>query len=126
MNKVVHFEIPAKDMNRAKKFYEEVFSWKINAFDKKYFIANTVATDEKTMRPKEPGAINGGIMEWMAEAPSTVIVIAVDDLDAHLKKIEKAGGIVVMPKMKVEDMLWYARVKDTEGNIIGVMQAIRK
>jgi len=59
MNKVVHFEIPFDNSERAQKFYKDVFGWQINKFpDMYYYIAITAETDQKTMVPKEPGAIN--------------------------------------------------------------------
>ncbi|HLD97299.1 MAG TPA: VOC family protein, partial [Candidatus Nanoarchaeia archaeon] len=60
MDKVVHFEIPADDMTRAEKFYNDNFGWKITKVPMpggEYFLVNTVDTDEKGM-PKSPGAIN--------------------------------------------------------------------
>lgn len=124
MNKVVHFEIPADDLARANKFYGEVFGWQIQKTPLpgvEYYLATTVATDEKGM-PKEAGAINGGLMKRSTPQESTVIVVNVPNLDEHLAKIQTAGGKIVMPKMQVGDMGLYARVTDTEGNIIGVWQ----
>ena len=60
MNKVVHFEIPYDDQERAQKFYQDVFGWQITKFaGMDYHIATTTETDETTMKPKESGAING-------------------------------------------------------------------
>lgn len=121
MDKVVHFEIPAGDMERAKKFYSKIFGWKINDVpNMEYSIVHTVEVDAKNM-PKEPGAINGGIMT-NANVKTPVIVISVKSVDSYHKKIEKAGGKIVMPTTKVADMGLYARFQDTEGNIIGIWQ----
>ena len=125
MDKVVHFEIPADDMARAKKFYADVFAWQLTDVpDIGYTMVTTVATDEKQM-PKESGAINGGMQKRDPTMPGPVLVINVANLDEALKKITAAGGKVVMPKMKVMDMGLYARVKDTEGNVIGVWQDLK-
>ncbi len=63
MGKVVHFEIPADDLARAKKFYSTVFGWTLNEFpEMEYTIAKTVESDQNGM-PKEPGAINGGMLQ---------------------------------------------------------------
>ncbi len=124
MDKVVHFEIPAEDMARAEKFYKENFDWNITKVPMaggEYFLVNTVDTDEKGM-PKSPGAINGGLMKREGTAQTPVIVIKVASLDQALGKIKKSGGKVVMDKMNVGDMGLYARITDTEGNIIGVWQ----
>lgn len=120
----MHFEIPADDLARADKFYQDVFGWKIMNMPMpggEYHVATTVEVDEKHM-PKEAGAINGGIMKRSKPGEAPVIVVSVENLDEHLKKIESAGGKVVMPKMQVADMGVYARVTDTEGNTIGVWQ----
>ncbi len=64
MNSVKHFEMPADDIDRAKKFYGEVFGWTSkdmsSAGDIDYHFLMTTEVDEK-MRPKEVGAINGGM-----------------------------------------------------------------
>ena len=128
MDKVIHFEIPADDLNRAQKFYKQVFDWEINKTPMpgvEYYMVNTVATDKKGM-PKEPGAINGGMMKRNAKGESPVIVVKVKSLDDYLKKITAAGGKVVSPKQKVGDMGLYARVTDTEGNVIGIWEMIKK
>lgn len=123
-NSVVHFELAAKDMERAKKFYSEVFGWEMDDMPgMDYAIARTVDVDENRM-PVENGAINGGIMPLEQSHVSTVIVLNVEDIDAHMEKIKAAGGEVVAEVAIVGDMGKYARVKDTEGNIIGVWQNI--
>ena len=127
MNSVVHFEIPADDTARAQKFYSEIFGWKIQKAPMpgvEYYIVHTVETDEQNM-PKAAGAINGGMMKRQAPGETPVIVINVVSLDETLEKIEQAGGKIVVPKMQVGDMGLYARVADTEGNIVGVWQNLK-
>lgn len=124
MDKVVHFEIPADDTGRAKKFYEGVFDWKIASSGMpgpEYLLVQTVATDER-QTPVEPGAINGGLMKREGGGAYPVLVVKVASIDESLVKIEAAGGKVVLPKMAVGDMGLYARITDSEGNIIGVWQ----
>jgi predicted enzyme related to lactoylglutathione lyase len=84
-----------------------------------------VAVDERNM-PKEAGAINGGITMRSKKGETPVLVIDVPSVDAYLKKIAKRGGRVVQPKQNVMDMGLYARVTDTEGNVIGIWEDIRK
>ena len=112
MDKVVHFEIPYDDVERAKKFYSQVFGWKINSFpEMKYEIVHTVEVDEKQM-PKESGAINGGMYkrdEKSAQYP--VIVIGVKEVDGAVKKAEHSGGKVFRKKIQVGNMGFYAQVK---------------
>ena len=128
MDKVIHFEIPFDDEERASKFYQEVFGWRIDRIpEMNYSMVTTVATDQK-MTPKEPGAINGGLMKRDSEhaGEHPVIVIDVKSIDEYIKKVEGAGGKVVMPKLQVGDMGLYARVEDTEGNVIGIWQTRKK
>lgn len=127
-NKVVHFEIPSDDIERAEKFYKDVFGWGIQKIPmpggNDYFMVTTVETDEKQM-PKEVGAINGGLIKRTPDMKGPVIVVNVPNIDDHLKKIEEAGGKVVMPTQKVMDMGLYARIEDTEGNVIGIWQDLK-
>jgi len=127
MNKVAHFEIPYDDQQRAQKFYEDVFGWQINQFaDMDYYMATTCKSDPKTMKPTEPGAINGGLLPKDPTGEHPIIVIDVPSMDEHIKKIESAGGKVVMPTMKIGDFGLYARVADTEGNVIGIWQLLKE
>ncbi len=128
MNKVVHFEIPADNVERAKGFYSKVFGWKtedVEMAEGKYTMVHTVEVDENKM-PKEAGAINGGIMKKEKDDDTPVIVIDVPHLKDHLKEVEKAGGETVMAPWQVSDMGWYARFKDPEGNVIGLWQDAKK
>lgn len=122
MNKVVHFEIPAEDMKRAQDFYHKVFDWEINEIpDMKYTIVITGPVDENRM-PKEPGFINGGMMENQREFKNPIITIEVDDIEEAVEKIEDGGGKKIGEKMEVADMGWAAYFRDTEGNMIGLWQ----
>ena len=124
MDKVVHFELPAENMERAKKFYSSVFGWSISTNDPQYFLVSTTKTTGQGM-PLEPGAINGGIMKKTEKAQTPMIVIEVPSIDSYLKKIEKAGGKLVRPKVNIHDMLYYARIADSEGNIVGIVENIK-
>lgn len=126
MDKVVHFEIPADDIERAQKFYKTVFKWEINPMpEMNYTMVRTVKIDEKSMIPKEPGAINGGMMKRSKDVTAPVITIGVSDIEKAGKDVEQNGGKVIVPKMKVGDMGWAAYIKDTEGNILGLWQNVR-
>ena len=125
MNKVVWFEIPFDESERAQKFYKDVFGWQINQFpEMDYYAAITTDTDPQTMEPKGPGAINGGLLKRDETGKHPVILIEVQSIDEHLKKIEQNGGKTVMPKVPVGNFGLYARVKDTEGNVIGLWEKV--
>jgi len=78
------------------------------------------------MMPTELGAINGGLLKRDETGMNPVIVVDVPNIDEHLKKIESAGGKIVMSTVPVGDFGLYARVADTEGNTIGVWQLLKK
>jgi len=126
MDKVVHFEIPADDAARAKEFYGSIFEWEMNDADMGggvvYTTAQTVAVDEK-MQPKEPGAINGGIMKRSSDTSAPVITIQVDSIDEALKKIEAGGGSTVQPRTEIPNMGSFGYFKDSEGNTMGLWES---
>jgi uncharacterized protein len=127
MNSVVHFEIPYDDAERAQAFYQKVFDWKIQAIpEMNYHTVHTVDIDENNM-PKEAGAINGGMYKRDENSSKTpVIVVTVDNLDSSLEKAKEAGATIFREKVQVGDMGFYAQIKDTEGNIIGIWENIKK
>ncbi len=113
--KVIHFEIPADNPERAGKFYEKVFKWKIEKWEGPMDYWLVTAGDEK-----EPG-INGAIAlkENLAATTNTINVPSVDDF---IKKIKDAGGKVLQGKMAVPGVGYMAYCVDTEGNMFGIMQ----
>lgn len=122
--KVMHFEIPFDDGDRAAKFYGETFGWQIMPIPElSYTIVMTGPTDPES-GPTEPGFINGGMFqrspEFEGKAPN--VVIDVDSVDDALAKVEAAGGTVVTGKMQVGDMGFTGYFTDTEGNLIGVWE----
>lgn len=122
MDKVVHFEIPADNVERAKKFYQDTFDWKITPVPQlNYTLLGTVEIDEKNM-PKEAGAINGGLMERSFGIKGPVLTISVTNIDAAIEKIQKLGGKIVQGKMEVPTVGFIAYFADTEGNILGLIQ----
>lgn len=126
MSKVVHFEVPADNMERAGKFYEEVFGWHILPMpEMKYAMAHSGPTDDQNGMPKEAGFINGGIMQ-RKDIKGPVIVIDVKSVDEAVKKAESNGSKVVRPKVKVGDMGYVAYLTDSEGNTIGIWENILK
>jgi uncharacterized protein len=130
MNKVVHFEIPFDDAERAQTFYKELFGWNINkAGDMPYWIVHSGPVDEQQM-PMESGFINGGMLQRdESNDPSgskPVLVVKVESIEEHCKNAETMGAKVVLPARKVGDMGIYARIQDTEGNVIGLWQDLKK
>ena len=123
MPKVVHFEIPADDVARAREFYGGVFGWQLRDMQEMdYTLVETVPVDEKTQLPLEPGAINGGLMKRTAETPAPVLTVDVESIDISLKEIEAAGGSTVQPRTEIPGTGAFAYVKDSEGNVVGLWE----
>ena len=78
------------------------------------------------MQPKNPGAINGGMLKKDPTGEHPILVIGVDSIDEHVKKIEETGGKIIMPKMSIGQFGFYARISDTEGNIVGIWEALKQ
>lgn len=123
MNSVVHFDIPAKDPAKAKKFYESAFGWTVNEIPGgNYWMAYTTETDMATQTPTGRG-INGGIVPTKgASAKYPVMYVSVPDIDTALKAVEAAGGKTVEPKTAMGEWGHYAMIKDPDGNIMGLYQ----
>ena len=122
MDKVVHFEIPFEDTQRALKFYTDSFGWQLADMPQmNYVMASTVDVDQNHM-PKEAGAINGGLFPRPKEAPNPTIYLGVQSVESAIKKVEAAGGKVITPKTPIPGMGAYARIADTEGNVLGLFE----
>ena len=123
MGGVVHFEIPADDQERAKKFYQQALGWRIEPVPgMDYNMVITTPMDEATGQPTTAGAINGGMMAREEKIANPVITVDVPDIDATLKTIEELGGSVVMPKNEIPGMGYFAYFKDPENNIMGLWE----
>jgi hypothetical protein len=121
-DRVVHFEIPADDLDRAQDFYRAAFGWNLTPMpDMNYTMVSTTPTDEQGM-PSEPGAINGGMMRRQDPLTTPVITVNVDDIDKTLDLIASLGGSTVLAKQPVMDMGFAAYFKDSEGNLMGLWQ----
>jgi len=124
MDKVQHFEIPADDMARAKKFYSSVFGWRIQDVPgMEYAMADSVETDQN----RQPiGGTNGGILKRNSDyARTTSITVTVKDADAAIQRAISAGGKLVREKRKFGSIGYVGYVKDTEGNVVGIWQSLR-
>jgi hypothetical protein len=125
-NPVVHFEMPAEDKARVKKFYEEVFGWDMQQLGSDmgdYILAGTTDVDENQM-PKTPGAINGGFYQKGEQGTSTHLVISVDNLEDHMEIVKKAGGEILGEPMDIPGIGKFVMFKDSEGNKVGMLQPV--
>jgi predicted enzyme related to lactoylglutathione lyase len=122
---IVHFEIPADDLDRASKFYREVFGWEIARMPGPYeYLGVRTTTTGESGLPVGPG-VNGGMFKRMYPTQVPTNYIGVEDIDAHTAKLVEAGGEVCMAKMQVPGHGWLVQFKDPEGNVLALWQADR-
>jgi predicted enzyme related to lactoylglutathione lyase len=118
MTAIVHFDVPVDDINRAKKFYNEIFGWKIERIpgEMEYYEIST--TDEKG---KE--GIRGGM--GLRGDPSQRITnyFGVSSIEKYSRKIEELGGKTIMPKTKIPGYGYLAVCLDTENNVFGLWES---
>lgn len=123
--RVVHFEIPADDTDRAQKFYGEAFGWSIAAAPgMNYALLGTVPVSGQGV-PIEPGGINGGMMRREGMWTHPIVVIETDDIEAALARVEQLGGTVARGSLPVGPIGFAAYFTDTEGNLMGLFQPSR-
>ena len=119
--RVVHFEIPHDDGDRARGFYQKAFGWQLQHMpEMNYTIAMTGPSGDQG--PSEAGFINGGLMQRQDDYKAPNIVIDVDNIEDALKAVDDAGGTAVQERMPVGDMGFAAYFRDTEGNVIGLWE----
>ncbi|MBN2565018.1 MAG: VOC family protein [Candidatus Eisenbacteria bacterium] len=116
MLRVTHFELPADDPEKLVEFYENVFGWTARKWNgpMDYWLVMTGPQDQ-------PG-IDGGIARRGEGDAGPINSIDVPSVDEYVAKIEKGGGSVIVPKMKVPGVGYLAYCKDPEGNVFGIMQ----
>ena len=129
MNPVVHFEMPAEDRKRMAKFYTRAFGWQTEQLGPEmgnYVVVTTTESDEKG--PKKPGAINGGFFQKTDDKPAQYpsVVIHVDDIKNHVKKVQEEGGKVIGEPWDIPGVGLYVSFFDTEGNRVGMLQPHRR
>jgi predicted enzyme related to lactoylglutathione lyase len=111
MATIVHFEIPANDINRAQQFYSYVFGWKIEKDPQAdYWTINT--TDEQG-----ESALAGGM--YKRQDPQQPILDSIEDTSG---KVQKLGGKVLVPKTAVPQYGYFAVCLDTEDNAFALWQ----
>lgn len=122
--RVVHFEVPYDDGDRARAFYSEVFGWTIQPMPEfEYDFVQTGPTDTDSGMPAEPGYIGGGMFQRQADIGRPVITIDVDDMTRALAAIVEHGGVPVGEPQQVGDMGTAAYFTDSEGNLMGLWQS---
>jgi hypothetical protein len=125
MSRVVHFEIQADDLERAKSFYTDVFGWSFEDYTE---YTGSPYWGVVTGPEEEPG-INGGLLPRPVPAAASgqgtnsfVCTIGIEDYDETERRILAAGGQVATPKTALPGMAWQGYYLDTEGNTFGIHQ----
>jgi uncharacterized protein len=116
MNRVVHFELPADNPDRAVDFYKKVFGWQIQKWPgpQDYWLVTT--------GPDGQPGINGGILRRQHPGAGTCNTVSVKSVDDAVATISKNGGKIAVEKMAIPGVGYLAYCTDTEGNVFGVLQ----
>ena len=116
MSRVIHFELPADNPERAVEFYKKSFGWSFQkwAGPQEYWLVNT--------GPDSQPGINGGILRRQHPGASTCNTIGVASLEEAVTTVTKNGGKIGLPKMAIPGVGYLAYCQDTEGNVFGMLQ----
>ena len=111
------FEIPVKNLQRAKTFYEVVLGAPLQQYEgmgmkSAFFPANFASGDVG-------GCIIEGDGYEPSEKGSLIYLNGGEDLSIPLSRVEQAGGKIVLPKTSIGEHGFMAYFIDTEGNKIG-------
>ncbi len=121
---VVHFEIPADDPDKLSEFYQGLFGWQIDKMPMAggdYWMTRTVVSGDNGM-PTEPGAINGGIFKRQAPDQRPINYVNVESVDEYVGKAKGLGAKVMLDKMPIPGMGYFAQIVDPQGNALGLFQ----
>lgn len=116
MSTFVHFDLPANEMDRCKKFYETLFDWKFKHIpEMDYYLIETTGPDGKK-------GLGGGMSKRTKSDEKIVNYIGVESIDNHVLKIIEMGGKISGPKINVPGWGNLAVCSDTEGNTFGLWE----
>ena len=117
MPTIIHFDISADDIERAKRFYTGLFNWKIERFEGplEYYLIQTDTPEGKK-------GITGGIAKREKAYQKITNFIQVPSIDEYIEKVETLGGQIVEPKTAIPTVGYIAGCKDTEDNVFGLIE----
>jgi predicted enzyme related to lactoylglutathione lyase len=118
---IIHFEIPAENVEKLMKFYKELFGWKMQKVQwMDYWLVETVPVN-KQGTPIRQG-VNGGM--YQKETPETkpLNYISVESVDKYIEKIKASGGRIIVQKQEIPQTGWTGIAIDPEGNYFGLFQ----
>lgn len=109
----IHVEIPSANLQRAAKFYHDLFGWKMNYVEEAdYMLFET------------GGNINGAFYHSPQHAgrQGVVVYIEVEDILNTLERINQSGGTTVVARTPVDEMGSFALFADPDGNVLGIWE----
>lgn len=125
MATIVHFENPYDNIERSKKFYRELFEWKIEKWpgiehtaDEYWMITTTDDNGNEALR--------GGMMKRQNSQQGITNYIGVDSVDDYSSKVQQLGGKIVVPKTSVSGVGFFAVCIDTENNTFAILEFAAK
>jgi uncharacterized protein len=127
MGRVIHFEIHADDVDRAERFYTEVFGWTVQRY------GGPMDYRLLTTGPDDRAGINGAILRRQGRSPAPgqpvsayTCTIAIDSIEETERAVPTAGGAQVLDRMEVPEVGQLAYFTDTEGNVFGALQPVSR
>jgi uncharacterized protein len=132
MPTIAHFEIPSDNLERTKKFYTELFGWKMEKMpgtdQREYWTFFTTTNDRGSSSSGGGGGdelrtVSGGMMERQMPQEPIMIYIGVDSVTEYSNKVERLGGKVIKQKTEVPGYGWFAICTDTENNGFALWEA---
>jgi len=118
---IVHFEIPAQDVEKLSKFYSDVFGWKFEKTSMPGGVDYWMITTGP--RRGRNAGIYGGMYKKQMDAELPRNYIAVDKIDPAISSFVAAGGKEVVGKQEMPGMGWSYIGADPEGNMIAMWQS---
>lgn len=113
-NPIVHWELMGPDGEAMKGFYSQIFEWKLETVE---------GFDGYHMTVGDEMGVNGAVGKGSAEMPAyQTIYVGCEDIDVKLAEIGEAGGVTVVPKTTIPDMVTFALFTDPAGNLVGLVE----
>lgn len=122
MPTVQYFEIPADDVNRAQKFYNNVFEWNMQKWNNNGKPGDPEYWMFETKDDKGNNGIGGGMMKRIGKEHTVTNYITVSSIDEYSSKISKSGGKIVKPKTEIPDLGFIIIFLDSENNMFGLFE----
>jgi uncharacterized protein len=125
---IVHFEIPADDVERARKFYSTLFGWKIEKIEVKkdgatmdYWMISTSTKREDSS--EKSSHLEGGLIKRQHPQQPNLNYISVSSIDDYSNKVKELGGKVLLPKTEITGYGFFTVCIDTENNAFALWES---